>query len=123
MQLDQLLDQKTVRQYLDHLKTRGVPSATIERKLASIKKFSGWAERSDLVMKMTRSDLDLRMTRFDLGQIRVRSNLVGVPTRLDLVDLYRRYTNSRIASYLHLAILVLFSATMAVFGYNQIFKD
>ncbi|MDZ4229417.1 MAG: hypothetical protein U1C50_04170 [Patescibacteria group bacterium] len=40
MQLDQLLDQKAVRQYLARLKAQGVPPATIERKLASIRRFS-----------------------------------------------------------------------------------
>ena len=33
MQLAQLLDQKTVRQYLNHLKQQGMPAATLERSL------------------------------------------------------------------------------------------
>ncbi|PIP52537.1 hypothetical protein COX09_01025, partial [Candidatus Beckwithbacteria bacterium CG23_combo_of_CG06-09_8_20_14_all_47_9] len=81
---------------------RGVPEATLDRKLASIKKFSAWARP------------EIEMTRFDL---------VRVPTRSNLTGLYQRYTNSRISSYLHLSILVLFSTALAVFGYNQIFKE
>src|SRR3989338_2228777 len=102
MQLDQLLDQKAVKQYLAHLKAQGVPPATVDRKLASIKRFANW------VKPEVKSYLKIQPS---------------APPRGALSGLYSRYTNSRLSSYLHLAILVLFSAALAVFGYNQIFKE
>lgn len=102
MQIDQLIGQSAVKKYLEFLKNKGVPAATLDRKLASIRRFSAWARPA---------------------AVHPQLKITGV-TRSDLVNnLYQRYTNSRISSYLHLAILVLFSAALAVFGYNQIFKE
>ncbi|MDZ4229418.1 MAG: site-specific integrase, partial [Patescibacteria group bacterium] len=109
MQINQLINQASVRQYLARLKAQGVPPATIERKLASIRRFAAWARPSGRV-----------------PEVKIQHSTPGwnVKTpRGALSSLYSAYTSSRLSSYLHLAILVLFSAALAVFGYNQIFKE
>ncbi|MDZ4229004.1 MAG: site-specific integrase, partial [Patescibacteria group bacterium] len=116
MQLDQLISQSAVKQYLEHLKAQGVPPATIERKLASIRRFAAWARPSGRVPEVKIQHLPSR-SDLEGSWISKRSDLNGIRR------LYSAYTNSRFSSYLHLAILVLFSAALAVFGYNQIFKE
>jgi cytoskeletal protein CcmA (bactofilin family) len=110
MNLEPILEPRLIQKYLDYLKQRGVPAATIERKLASIKKFSSWIKPQSQLSPGG----SIRLPLEPAGGGRWPNNLLS---------LYQRYTSSRIASYLHLSILVLFTAALAVFGYNQIFQE
>jgi len=116
MDLNRLLAPKTVRNYQNYLKSAGTPPATIDRKLASLRKWQEFVQKNYL--KKISSQIDKSRSDDIIFPARVVK-----PTQNPLLNLYQRYSFSRIGSYLNLAILVVFAAAMAVFGYNQIFKQ
>ena len=116
MNLESLLTKTSFKQYQEWLKTAKIPPATSKRKLYSLKKFASfWSQH---YLKETPNQSYQNVSE----KIKIPANLSLHP--INPVQLfYRRFSGTRISSYLNLAILVLFSAALAVFGYNQIFKQ
>src|SRR3989344_5065390 len=105
MDLTRLLDSKTVKNYQNYLKSAGVPAATIDRKLSSLKKWQDFIQKNYLKKISSQTDQSrsndiLFPASHRLAQAHTTNN--------PLLNLYRRYSFSRIGSYLNLAILVVF---------------
>ena len=96
MDLNRLLDPKTVKNYQNYLKSTGTPPATIDRKLSSLKKWQEFAQKNYL--KKISSQIDKN-----------RSEDIRLPARV-----FRPHPNP---------LAGLYHAAMAVFGYNQIFSQ
>jgi hypothetical protein len=116
MKLEQFLTKTSLEAYRQSLIAAKLPASTISRKLYSLKKFDQFANHN-LLKKEIEPDYQTGSEKITI------SAPVQYPSANKLRLIYQNYINSRFSSYLHLAILVLFSASLAVFGYNQIFKE
>ncbi|MCX6816249.1 MAG: hypothetical protein NTZ93_00005, partial [Candidatus Beckwithbacteria bacterium] len=83
--------------YENYLKGQKLPAATIKRKLSSLRKFANFLNQSPL-----KKETKLVYTN--------RSEAVRIPA-------------GNFTKYLLLAVLILFSTALGIFGYRQIFKE
>jgi len=128
MNLEQILAPNNLKAYQKYLKTQKVSSSTIKRKLASLRKFNHFAKKHYLKKNIGVSNQSIsnriiipatkgHSLRSDLSLASKRSDLVGKGT--SLLDNLR----SRLPTYINIAILVLFSTALGIFGYQQIIKE
>ena len=107
MNLNQSFTKNSFKAYQKWLISQKLPQSTINRKLASLRRFQHFYQTSYLKNKIE-------------AVYRTGSKPVRFPA---LKTIYHRYTISPISTYLNLAILTLFSVALGIFGYNQIFKQ
>ena len=73
MQLDQLTNQKAIRQYLDYLKKQGVPNRTIDRKL-------NLSEESQITKNDNNQNKTISNTNFDINIGKINNLVLHNPT-------------------------------------------
>ncbi|MBU1084888.1 hypothetical protein KKB06_00910, partial [Patescibacteria group bacterium] len=116
MNLSSIISKKAQKQYQKYLKTQNLPQSSIDRKLASLNRFADFARIHYL--KEASPELD-----------QTRSDNITFPARTPQVPNFKKFEfgtfriGKTITPYLTIAILVLFSTALGIFGYNQIFKD
>jgi site-specific recombinase XerD len=130
--LHELCTKPILAEYQAKMKRDGLTPATQERKLATLRHFCSWAlkegilatspfeaqikERVGLLLSGKKPGL--------LGFFEAREPETGATSKKTAFSpLLTWYGQSRLSSYLHLSILVIFAVFIGVFAYQQFFTD
>ncbi|MDZ7586996.1 MAG: hypothetical protein U0946_04520, partial [Patescibacteria group bacterium] len=108
MNLDQLFTKTSFKTYQKWLETQKLPAATIKRKLSSLRRFDHWLKKPSVPQGLSLKGLKGRSLTGDLA-----NGQVGAA----------KLKGASLMGYLSLALLVLFSVALGIYGYQQIFKD
>ena len=103
--------------YLNHLKLSHTKTSVAHRREAALNKFLKFTTDAKLIAPPSVIPSILEGSSRFLHYGRNDKNPTKKPS------LYQRYHSLSFTPYLHLAILVLASSALAIFGYNQIFKE
>jgi site-specific recombinase XerD len=111
----------TLKTYSNYLKLTHVSQSVINRRLSAIKKFTTFALVTNLIQK------DPFYTPKAIAPLQPLAWFTrpSLPTaKLGAAkSLYQTYNNWSFTPYLHLALLVLLTTALGLFGYNQIIKQ
>jgi len=120
--------------YLREMRFQGLAAATVRRRESSLKRFCQWAAQNNIIEENPFSEITENKSEGTLTSTGKNKNLVGTQGTSSqasqnkqpasrLGRIFQTYNQSRIASALHLAILVIFATALGIFGYQQFIRD